>query len=369
MGDQYQEISEPADAADTGTSGWGGGHDTLTYQQHEDAGPEHGNRNDYPGETAGYDGHDGYQETYAEVQARIASQDELPTSEESRAATWGDSPEYYDEADLAAEYDGDASVFRSWEDDLPTPEESRAATWGDHPQFYDETDPDAYDGGLGASATGDGDSGQTDTTDRLGESVSPPEVTADDHTPPDYTQSARLDRAGFPAADASTPSSPEADRLKALETEHDAAWEKIADLEARNRDLVAKNDEQAARIDEQDTRLDGIEQMLAGTSRRPGDASTPEHDPGDQPAKNPSIANRKDTRQGADAAESGSTRWRRAISSENLDVLQTLGGTGEAVAALAMHATPDGVAGLVLAGIGVAKLAMTKYEKKRKGKA
>jgi hypothetical protein len=142
------------------------------------------------------------------VQERIASQDELPTPEESRAATWGDNPQYYDETDLATEYDGDASTYHSWEDDLPTPEESRAATWGDNPQYYDETDlATEYDGDLDAlTASEPGTSGDTEA------------VSAETRNPEESPD---------PTADTSDVNQdPAADRIP-------AANERIAELEAR----------------------------------------------------------------------------------------------------------------------------------------
>jgi hypothetical protein len=88
---------------------------------------------------------------YHETEAQIASLDQLPTPQESVAATWGDDPDYYDEADSASEYDGDLSAIIAQQDELPTPQESHAATWGDDPDYYDEADlASEYDGDLKA---------------------------------------------------------------------------------------------------------------------------------------------------------------------------------------------------------------------------
>jgi hypothetical protein len=123
VSDLYQETAEQEPASDA-----------SSYQQYETAEPAD---QDY-GE---------YTETDAEVEARIADQDELPTPEESRQATWGDNPDYYDETEFSAEYDGDLDAFLAEEDELPTPQESRARTWGDNPDYYDETDLiSEYDG-------------------------------------------------------------------------------------------------------------------------------------------------------------------------------------------------------------------------------
>ena len=205
-------------------------------------------------------------------------------------------------------------------------------------------------------------------------------------------------------AEAGTEQAPSAEleRISSLETEHgetkhqlDESTQKIADLEARNAGLEAENAEnrekignlEAGRADDKQeiadlkaqyadlaARMDRFEQPAASPDKSPdGAANTPDHgvqkpdsphspDPRDQ-----SLAERQGTTQGADNKVAERSWWRRAASSDSLDMLQTLGGTGEAVAALAMNATPDGVAGLVLAGLGVAKIAMARYEK-RKGK-
>jgi hypothetical protein len=108
--------------------------------------------------TADADRHGEYHETEADTEDRTVGQDELPTPQESRAATWGDNPEYYDETDLATEYDGDIDAFIAEQDELPTPQESGAATWGDSPEYYDETDlATEYDGDLSALTTDDHD--------------------------------------------------------------------------------------------------------------------------------------------------------------------------------------------------------------------
>ena len=72
--------------------------------------------------------------------------------------------------------------------------------------------------------------------------------------------------AELPAGDDGDVLSPEADRLEALETEPDAARQKIADLEA---ELKSVRDEQAARFDR-------IEQLLASADRQPG--ASPDQD-------------------------------------------------------------------------------------------
>lgn len=120
-----------------------------------------------------------YTESRAETEDRIADQDELPTPADSRQATWGDNPDYYDETNLDAEYDGDIDAFLAEQDELPTPQESRAKTWGDDPDYYGETNLDTeYDGDLDAVTAED--QGQATAAEAsptaLGTDVSPAET-------------------------------------------------------------------------------------------------------------------------------------------------------------------------------------------------
>jgi len=94
---------------------------------------------------------------YDDDTAALAAEEQLPARQDSRAATWGDNPEYdeYDESDLGAEYDGDLEALTA-ADQLPARQESRAATWGDSPVYDDEADLGAeYDGDLEALTAGD----------------------------------------------------------------------------------------------------------------------------------------------------------------------------------------------------------------------
>ena len=378
--------------------------------------PDAGSRQQYETADPAGQGYGEYAETDAQVQARIASQDELPAREESRQVTWGDNPDYYDETDLGADYDGDADAFLAGENELPTPQESRARTWGDNPDYYDETDlASEYDGDIGAFTTGeDSPAAQpapasSETADTHAEPAAPPEDTADSRArDADYrdqdtastadeqpdpggsdqaatrpglapqaqdtagtdtnAQASRPDDAESSAGDGGEVLSPEADRFKALETEHDVARQKIADLEA---ELKAVKDEQAARFDR-------IEQLLASTGRQPEGTDTPEHgadQPGatrDPDANSPTIAQRKGTDQEFDAQrakQAENTRWRHAVSAENAGIAQTFVGAADTVAQFAMHATPEGVVGLGAMVLGLASVGLAKAEKHRKGKA
>jgi hypothetical protein len=258
VSDLYQETAEPV----TGGADAGRGTADAGYQPESADGPS---------------GYDGYQENSAEIQARIASQDELPTPEESRAATWGDDPQYDDEADLASGCDGDAGAFSSWEDDLPSPEESRAATWGDNPQHDDEADlasgydvdagafrsweddlstpeqaraatwgdnpqyddeaglASEYDGDLSSLTAGDADDlvGPEETSPAAAESG--PAPPADAIVDPGASEEpGRDDDAGPSREDSGKSSSPEAEQLTALQAERDEARQENADLKGEN---------------------------------------------------------------------------------------------------------------------------------------
>jgi hypothetical protein len=353
VSDLYQETAEPPD-----TSARDPGADHITREQPDTARPEPGYRHESPGESRG---DDGYQETDAEVRARIASQDELPTPEQSRVATWGDNPQYYyDDADLTAEYDGDASVFQSWEDDLPTPEESHAATWGDRPQYYDEAYlASEYDGDLGSL-----------TTRYAGHEAGPEEkgmAGSDSGLPPDErtdTESGQVNDAEHPQEGSSELSSPEAIQIRALEAERDQARQEKADLKAENA-------RKAALIDRQTTL---IEQLLArdDAHQGSGEASAPDRtseEPTawrDQDLKSPTIEGRKGTEQGADAADAEQPLWRRTASAENVGAV----GTVLSAAGLFLPGASGLAFGLGAAAIGGFSLVQAKLEKKHgKGKA
>jgi hypothetical protein len=400
MSDLYYETSQPVGTAEP--SGPESGHDSGTGRQHEAAEPSvaHGYES-----LAATDAYGAYQETQADTEARIAGQDELPSPAQSHEATWGDSPDYYDEAELAAEYDGDLSAFLAAEDELPTPGESRARTWGDDPDYYDEAEPAAeYDGDLTALTTDEdvpaaqharpgpgaddthpepalppqdtqGDyAQQADTenrdqdaaslTDEHPASAETAQIAAEQGPAPEAdamadvstdAQPGRPDHAELPEGDTAKPLSPEAEQLKALETENAQARQKIADLEERN-------DEQATRI----------ERLLAGTERHPDGTSTPEHGadrPGTAPDQDASRAERKSSGESADIEDAKHSRWRSAVSADSFGAAATLIDAADTVRLVAVHATPgDAMIGLGATILGLASLGLTKIEQHRKEK-
>jgi hypothetical protein len=300
----------------------------------------------------------------------------------------GDNPDYYGEAGLGAEYDGDMDAFLAGEDELPTPQESRARTWGDNPEYYDEADlADEYDGDLSALITREGNSALQDAEAPDTDSTSEPADLRSDTEPGtanhadagDGTRSpgtgdnlqhdehgtdrgadSQPDQTGLAEADAEHTLSPEQQRISALEAENADARQQIADLKA-------DNEAQAAR-------LDRIEQLLARADRSPATADAHEHGE-DKPdasvasaKRDAAIAENKDTTQGTDAKRAGHTGWRHVASAENLGMASTVVGAAGDMAGFAMHATPEGVVGLGATVLGLASLGLAKLEEKRKGK-
>jgi hypothetical protein len=192
----------------------------------------------------------------------------------------------------------------------------------------------------------------------------------------DVLAASQLDQAEPSAVDTGERLSPEQQRIHALEAENADAKHRIADLEEKNSDANLRIADLKAELkavkDEHATRLDRIEQLLASGDRSDRDASTQEHR-ADQPsatrdpdAKSPTIADRKGNRQSSDAKREEDTRWRRAVSSENVGIAGTFVGAADTVAQFAMHATPEGVVGLGAMVLGLASVGLAKAEKHRK---
>jgi hypothetical protein len=70
----------------------------------------------------------------ASAEARIAEEERLPSRQEAWRQTWEDTPEYYDDAELATLYDGDESSLAAEGQGLPTRQEAREQTWEDSPE-------------------------------------------------------------------------------------------------------------------------------------------------------------------------------------------------------------------------------------------
>jgi hypothetical protein len=73
------------------------------------AGPEQetGEHDDLTRDESAPDGNHGQGHGHAEMQATLADEDQLPTRQDARAATWSEDPEYYDEDDPGPPHDAD----------------------------------------------------------------------------------------------------------------------------------------------------------------------------------------------------------------------------------------------------------------------
>jgi len=355
MSDLYYETSGPGSAA--APSARESGHDTAG-RQNEAAGPAPGRGHESPERT---DNSREYEETQAGTEARIAAQDELPSPEQSYAATWGDDPGYYDEADLASEYDGDLAALLAAEDDLPAPQEEHARTWGDNPGYHDEADPSPQDGRDPATLT-TGEQGpaawlapeRPDAQDAGAEPPLPEATVGTDAQDagnrdedavsttgrqPDQPETDLADQPELPGPDADTPLSPEGERVKALEAELGEARQKIAELQA-------KNDEPAASADRIEQQPTSSESLLLPENQNPRDE----------------VADANDST----AAHS---RLRRAVSADTFGAAATLIDASDTIRLVAMHATPgEVVIGLTATALGLVSLGLAKVEQHRKGK-
>jgi hypothetical protein len=368
-----------------------------------------------------YETADTYTETNAEVEARIADQDELPTPAESREATWGDNPDYDDEADLDARYDADIDAFLAEQDELPTPQESRAKTWGDNPDYYDETDlasePDAGnpdpDSGHTAetrgveddlaepdaqevSATGshsqdaasitdehpvpaEADPATTEPDPELSSEQHEPDAVSSDIAEPTADDAAAADRAnpttdepdqaGATESNADAAPSPDAERISALEAENADFRQQITDANKQITELKAQRDEQTARVDR-------IEQFLASSGWRP-DSGNADPDQGvdksetvdaPDPATKVSGKDVDSAEQSRDKADDGHpSRWNLPSDTALSLGATTAGGILTAVADHVPYLHAD-IAGMMASGVGVGAAYITWMRSKREGK-
>jgi hypothetical protein len=125
------------------------------------AGPEQetGEHDDLTRDESAPDGNHGQGHGHAEMPAALADEDQLPTRQDARAATWGEDPEYYDDDGPDPQNDAGPDALTADEDQLPTWQDARAVTWGQDPEYYDDDDPDPqYDADPDA-LTADDDAG------------------------------------------------------------------------------------------------------------------------------------------------------------------------------------------------------------------
>jgi hypothetical protein len=121
------------------------------------AGPEQetGEHNERTRDNPAPDGNRGREHGHAEMPAALSDEDQLPTRQDARAATWGQDPEYDDESDPGPQADGDLDTVADG-DQLPSRQDARAATWGEDPEYYDEGQPGPQDDGNPDVLTAEG---------------------------------------------------------------------------------------------------------------------------------------------------------------------------------------------------------------------
>jgi hypothetical protein len=416
--------------AGSGTDETGSGHDTLTYQRHDAAGPGPGPGRGYES-PAEADRYGDYQETETETEARIAGEDELPTPQQSRAATWGDNPDYYDDTDLASEYDGDASALTTTDHNPHDGQETAPGT-RDHPASdqHAQIGTDAEDTAQeppdttaeGQTRNANPDLPGQDTAHSGDEPQSPEEAGP---SPAGSQQAAdagtSTDDPGHAATDAQQdqPDSagshrpdtrPETDdRIKALLVELDQTRAERDQATAERDQATAERDqvnaeldqtkgmlsETQAELDHTKAELDQANQEIADlhtrnqdqpapsedseqpptdSSERAAEAVEPEHSaeeadgPPDQGA---SLNNRENTDQGVASGDTGlsvRTRLRHAVSSDHVAVAATLVDAYDTASKFAAHAMLDGLTPLAATAAGVTALVLARAERHRKEK-
>ena len=225
-----------------------------------------GEYGDWTGDDAAPDSGRSREQGDADSQAIADGEDQLPTRQDARAATWGDDPEYYDENDPGEEYERDLDELTADRDQFPTRQDSRAATWGDDPRYNNETDPGTeYDGDLDALTTDDhaldddnGDPDQApadqDTPATTGPGAPPAEA-------PDSMAASLAEQDKHFPADAS-------EQITELKAENAQQAKSITDLQARLERLEQGNQERPAA---------GISDRARDVDNLPGETTEREH--------------------------------------------------------------------------------------------
>ena len=203
-----------------------------------------------------------------------------------------------------------------------------------------ETDPDEESGGtLTEHANHDGASQET------------PQASRDSASKSDDAASSEADD----------------ERISALEAENTDAQREVADLKAQNGELSA--------------RLDRVEGLLADLAKRSDGDSSPvkrgeersttavdEQDRHDA-VHQAEIAERNDSKEGADSKDAEPSRWRRMTSAENVGIAGTAVGAADTLAQFTMHATPEGVVGVSATILGLIATGLAKVEQNKAKKS
>jgi hypothetical protein len=302
----------------------------------------------------------GYDETtlgaeYDEHLGALAAGGQLPTRQDSRAATWGDDPEF-DETALGAEYDGGLEALAAG-DELPARQDSHAATWGESPEYYDEANLGfEYDGDLSALTvvpeTGHAMSESGDNDPDTASAVAGDPAADDGHAATEAGPQTSVQERERSTADQAMPEEG-ADAASAGAEDPGQSPGEAADSSKAGRESEA--DRSLARANEQIAELEArLERLERDREAEPGtDLTSQELDTGQQVE--------------TEAAKGHPRHW-RIPSDEGLAFgATTAGGVITTIAEYVPFVHAD-IAGMVAGGIAIAATAITWMRSRREGK-
>jgi hypothetical protein len=242
------------------------------------------------------------------------------------------------------------------------------------PESLDEADLaaiDAYDQANGEThepLSRDEYSEQTEQApardhDRTPEHIEEPDLSAID------AYGSEPDPAEFPPHE-TDPDEADDERINTLEAENADAQQEIAGLKAQN-------DELSARLDRVEGLLADLAKPSDGDSspaKRGEDRSTTAVDEQDRhdaagAVHQAEIAERNDSKEGADSKDAEPSRWRRMTSAENVGIAGTVVGAADTLAQFTMHATPEGVVGVSATILGLIATGLAKVEQNKAKKS
>jgi len=194
---------------------------------------------------------------------------------ESATGPAHDTSEYSDQARYEKTPDSEQSdtgtrTALAGDDQLPTRQDARAATWGEDPEYDDETDPDTeYDGDLDAlAADGDVFDNDQDDPDRAAADQDTPTITGPDDLLAEVPESI----AGSPVEQNEHSPASTSERITELEAENAKQATSITDLQARLERLERGNQaEPSTGITDQEhdaTQRDAVKAEDSQTQRR-----------------------------------------------------------------------------------------------------
>lgn len=157
---------------------------------------------------------------------------------------------------------------------------------------------------------------------------------------------------------------------ESLRSENQELRQKVDDLEAR---VEGGQSEQRGPVDresdsEQQPDVSGGEQRADRIQHGVTEVEHGSDDPEISQDQGDALGGYEGTEQKAETKKAELTRWRRLMTSENINAAGTVGGAVNTAAMFATHATPDGMVSLGLTILGLTGLAVSKIEKHRKDK-